>query len=153
MCDGLLLFIASIGATVGFALLFRVPTKAMPIAGLVGGVGYLFYWIITSLLLKDEALAMLIASAIGAFLAEICARRSRHIATVYIIMALIPFVPGLGLYRAMRFIALGDSAQGLAVAVQAMKDILMITLGLVSGSSLFFFIRRLARIKQHTKNP
>ncbi len=147
MPEGLLVFIASIAATVGFALLFHVPSKAMPIAGLVGGVGYLFYWIITSLLLKDEAVAMLIASAIGALLAEVCARKSRHIATVYIIMVLIPFVPGLGLYRAMRFIAQGDGAQGAAVAVQAMKDILMITLGLVMGSSLFHFIQRHARIK------
>ena len=47
---------------------------------------------------------------VAALGAQIAARRLKMIATVFVTIAILPLVPGVGLYRAMSALAMGDMA-------------------------------------------
>ena len=64
------------------------------------------------------------------------------IATLFITIAILPLVPGLGLYRAMSVVAQGQTGAGLAIAASTMASILMIALGIGCGSQLMGLPRR-----------
>ena len=59
------------------------------------------------------------------------------ISTVFITIAILPLVPGIGLYRAMSAMGQGDMMTGAITAVHAMSLILMIVMGTGIGSALF----------------
>ena len=58
------------------------------------------------------------------------------IGTVFLMSAIVPVVPGLGLYRMMAFLGQGQLADGASMGIQAMITIGMIALGLGAGSLL-----------------
>ena len=58
------------------------------------------------------------------------------IATVFVTIAILPLVPGLGLYRAMSALATGDMSLAASMAAHTMALILMIALGIGLGSAL-----------------
>ena len=64
------------------------------------------------------------------------------IATIFVTIAILPLVPGLGLYRAMSTVAQGQTGAGLAIAASTMASILMIALGIGCGSQLALIPRR-----------
>ena len=61
----------------------------------------------------------------------------KTIATIFNTLAIVAFVPGLGLYRCMELFAKGDTAGGAYAGIQAMISIVMIALGLGVGTFLF----------------
>ena len=92
-----------------------------------------------------EAAAMFVGALLAAAGAQMAARRLRMIATVFVTIAILPLVPGLGLYRAMSALGQGQTGGGLGIAVQTMGLFLMIALGIGLGSALFSARRRQAR--------
>lgn len=68
--------------------------------------------------------------------AQIAARRLKMIATVFVTIAILPLVPGVGLYRAMSALATGDMMAGASIAAHTMALILMIALGIGLGTAL-----------------
>ena len=64
------------------------------------------------------------------------------IASIFILLAMIPMVPGLGLYRCMSFLAQGLYTEGAKAGVGAMVDIVMIAFGLGVGSYGIRMFRR-----------
>lgn len=132
-------------ATIGFAGLLHAPWRSWIPASLIGAAGYVVYW----LLLRagwDDPSAIFIGSCIASLLAQMTARRLRMIASIFSILAIIPFVPGYGLYQTMFHIGQGDLSQGLAKGVETMSGILMLALGIIVGSFVFrlFQIRKKA---------
>ena len=109
--------------------------------GLLGGAGFTAYW----LLLRAgsaETAAMFFGALIAAIGAQISARRLKMIVTVFVTIAIIPLVPGLGLYRAMSAFAQNQTALGAATAVHAMAMVVMIAMGIGLGSMLAGMPRR-----------
>lgn len=122
--------------TLGFALLLHAPRKAWLPASLIGGVSYTLY----ILLLQvgcPQTVAMFGGALAGSLLAQVCARRMRMIATIFITLSIVSLVPGLGLYRCMEHLGAGRNALGLQAGVSAMIDIMMIALGLGVGGFVF----------------
>ena len=92
--------------------------------------------------------SLIAALALAAsLLAQYAARRLKMIATIFGTLAIIAFVPGLGLYRCMSLLAQGDTSQGLQTGIAAMANIVMITFGLGMGSFLMrmFFAAKAER--------
>ena len=58
----------------------------------------------------------------------------RIIGTVFLMSAIVPVVPGLGLYRMMAFLGQGRTAAGADMGIKAMITIVMIALGLGAGA-------------------
>lgn len=134
-------FASSYLAGVGFGLLLSAPRKATIWGGFLGAVGYTAYWICMQLGMAETA-AMFLGALAAAIGTQIAAKRFKMIATVFVTIAILPMVPGLGLYRAMSALAQGQLASGGAIAAHTMALILMIALGIALGSTLAGIPRR-----------
>ena len=128
-------FISSYFAGAGFGLLLSAPKKAVNWGGILGAVGYTLYWLCMQNGMA-ETVAMFLGALAAAIGTQIAARRFKMIATVFVTIAILPMVPGLGLYRAMSALAQGQLASGGAIAAHTMALIVMIALGIAMGSTL-----------------
>ncbi len=95
-----------IGST-GFAILYNIRNKRL----LFAAVGGLLSWALFLLLgfaINDEIVRYLIVSAFISIYAEIMARAMKTPKTTFIIISLIPLIPGSALYYTMRAAFSGD---------------------------------------------
>lgn len=122
--------------TLGFALLLRTPRRAILPASLIGMFAYFLYWVLLRAGLSDP-MAVFVGALIGSLLGQACARRMHMIATIFILLSIVPAVPGLGLYRFMELLGSDRMALGMEAGVAAMMSIAMIALGVGVGSFLF----------------
>lgn len=139
--QGLLKLVSSFVGTLGFAIFMHAPKRAWLPASAIGGVAYALYWALLQFSIY-EPMAIFIAALLGSVLGQYCARRMHMIASIFVLLAMIPLVPGLGLYRCMHFLAQEMYSAGVDAGVRAMVDIVMIALGIAVGSFLFrLFVR------------
>lgn len=117
----------------GFAMLMRVPKQACLASGLVASLSYLVYWFMVFLGLPDP-MAIYIGSFFGSLAGLLCARRMKIIGTVFLMSAVVPVVPGLGLSRMMAALGRGQLSAGAGIGVGAMITVAMIALGLGAGA-------------------
>ena len=136
--DCLVKLTSSFVGTFGFAIFMHAPKRAWLPASAIGGVSYALYWLLLQLGLY-EPMAMFLGALLGSVLGQYCARRMHMIASIFVLLAMIPLVPGLGLYRCMHYLAQEMYGAGVDAGVRAMVDVVMIALGLAVGS----FISRL----------
>ena len=87
-------------STVGYCLLMNVPVKKIIPASVGGMLSWLLY-----LLLKDQVVSvfylLVLVGAFAATYSEIAAKLAKTPATVFLLPALIPLVPGGSAYYAM----------------------------------------------------
>ena len=136
LVQGLVKLVSSFIGTLGFAIFMHAPRKAWFPASAIGGVAYLLYWALLQFG-QYEPLAIFLGALLGSILGQYCARRMQMIASIFVLLSMIPLVPGLGLYRCMHFLAQEMFSAGADAGVRAMVDIVMIALGLALGSFLF----------------
>ena len=107
-------------ACVGFTLVFNIHGIGKLICAVGGSLGWLIY------LLGGRTIfaAFLAAAAIGTF-SEIMARLRHCPVTCYLLVALLPLVPGDGIYTAMRYCVAGD--------IQRFLDTLLYTFGMAAA--------------------
>lgn len=137
----LLIFTGSSIGAMAFGGFLYAPRKAIFWGGLLGGVGYTFYWLALRLGISD-AVAMFLGALLSALGGQLAACKLKMISTISITLAILPLVPGLGLYRAMNVIAQGQTGPGLEIAASTMASILMIALGVGCGSQLAEVLRK-----------
>lgn len=148
--DVLLKLVSSFVGTLGFAIFMHAPKRAWLPASAIGGAAYALYWA----LLKfgvNAPMAMFIGAFLGSVLGQYCARRMHMIASIFVLLSMIPLVPGLGLYRCMHFLAQEMYGAGADAGVRAMVDIVMIALGLAVGSYSFRLLLRVKPAKEAIK--
>lgn len=88
--------IAAVIATVGFSILFGVPSKYYPYCGVIGGAGWLVY--LLTLEHFSTAGASLAATMVVIFLSRLAAVRKKCPVTIFLIAGIFPLVPGAGVY-------------------------------------------------------
>ena len=150
LLDGFIKLASSFVGTLGFAIFMHAPRKAWLPASAIGGIAYSLYWILLQLGIY-EPMAIFIGALLGSILGQYCARRMQMIATIFVLLSMIPLVPGLGLYRCMHFLAQEMYSAGADAGVRAMVDIVMIALGLAVGSFLFRMVVRAKPRKEALK--
>ncbi|MBQ6383418.1 MAG: threonine/serine exporter family protein [Clostridia bacterium] len=131
--------------TLGFAWLVHAPRRAWIPSGMVASLVYLLYRVLTVLSVADP-MAIFCGAFLGAVAGHFCARKLKMISTVFLMAAVVPVVPGLGLYRMMACFGQGQTSLGADYGIQAMITIAMTALGLAMGS---FVDRSLHRQKAH----
>ena len=139
--DCLIKLISSFVGTLGFAIFMHAPKRAWLPASLIGGASYALYWALLQFSVY-EPLSIFLGALLGSVLGQLCARKMHMIASIFILLAMIPLVPGLGLYRCMSFLAQGLYTEGVKAGVSAMVDIVMIAFGLGIGSYGIRLFRR-----------
>lgn len=145
MGEGLIALVSAFVGAFGFGLLLRAPKRSIPVGAAIGALGYGAYWGLRQLG-ASNSIAMFVGALIAAAVSQLAARRMQMISTIFVTIAILPLVPGLGLYRAMSAWGQGQTIIGSSEAVESMTLILMIALGVAIGSALFG-PRRLAPFK------
>ncbi len=121
-------------AVVGFGLLFNIPKKAFPLAALAGGLGWISY--VYFLQVLDSVIgATFMGTCVLAIISEIFARTFKETVTVFTIPAIIPLVPGSGMYYSMLAIIDSDYALFASVGSQTLFIAASISAALLIVSS------------------
>lgn len=115
--------------SLGFALLFGTHTSNSLYAAFGGLISWAVYLAVHGLS-SNEFLACLAASIIAMIYSEIMARVRKCPATVFIIIAIIPLVPGGSLYYAMSNAVMGNSEMAEFYANQTLIWVLAIAGGI-----------------------
>ena len=102
--------LAGLIGTLGFGLMFNIHGHGIPFA-LLGSV---ISWLVCALCMRwglSEPISYMIAAAASSLYAEIMARVRKFPATSYLLCALVPLIPGSGIYYTMDFIRRGMLAE------------------------------------------
>ena len=94
-------------AVVAASITFGVSKKFLMYSGLAGAVS----WLVYLLLLKNntnELIAVFAATLVSALLSHIFARALKAPVTIFQIPAILPTVPGVGMYRTVYYMIMGD---------------------------------------------
>ncbi|MGR3742474.1 threonine/serine exporter family protein [Companilactobacillus sp. DQM5] len=97
----------SFSATVGFAIIINNPRKALFACGIAGTAGWLVYWSLYNLSL-GKIFSNFAAAFIAGFLGLVFARKKKMPAILFNIPALVPLVPGVTAYEAVRTMVIGN---------------------------------------------
>ena len=119
-------------ACVGFTLVFNIHGVGKLICGVGGALG----WLVYLLWGKTIFAAFLAAAAIGVY-SELMARVRRCPVTAYLLVALLPLVPGGGIYYAMRHCVAGENEAFLDTLLHTFGMAAALAVGAMMASSLF----------------
>lgn len=114
-------FLFAFCSTIGFSILFHVPKKLLPAAGLVGALGWLTYayFLVQG---NSSILACFAGSCVVALISDLFSRFFKDAATIFIIPGILPLVPGAGMYYTMLAILTGNVEE---TAAKGTETILM----------------------------
>ena len=118
-------------ACAGFCIVFNIHGKGMLLVCLGGSLGWLVYLLLLAVL-DNQTTAAFGAGVLVSLYAELMARIRRCPATCYLFIAIVPLVPGLGLYQAMEYYFDGRTAE-FGVKIRE-------TLGIAGGIALGVFL-------------
>ncbi|MEA4934109.1 MAG: threonine/serine exporter family protein [Lawsonibacter sp.] len=122
-------------ACVGFGLVFNIQGIGILICGFGAGLGWLVYLLSISLWGGDIFAAFLAAMAIGTY-SEMMARLRRCPVTGYLQVALLPLVPGAGIYHAMQYCVAGETQLFLATLLHTFGIAASLSVGAMLITSL-----------------
>lgn len=124
-------------ATAAFGILFQGPKRILVQSGVIGGIGWVLFITLKSAFALHSFAANFLASLVIALLSEMAARIFKQPVTVFNVPAIIPLVPGLGMYRGMHYILNGSVSYGTEVLTGAALDSCAIAIGLMMVSGAF----------------
>lgn len=125
----------------GFGVLFNVQKRTLLLAAVNGAIGW------TILLVLDiPQVSYIFANLLSAFvvglLAEFFAVVQKTPATSFIVIGIIPLVPGFRVYRSMLFFVRGELDEGLAEGVHSCFMAVAIAVGIILATSIVRMIRQ-----------
>lgn len=121
-------------ACLGFSLVFNLRGWNMLFAAAGGALGW-FVYLLTTGLQNDLYQFFLAALALSAY-AEGCARIQKAPVTVFQIVAILPLVPGGGIYRTMEYAINGNTAVFLETGLHTLAIAGALSIGVLLVSSV-----------------
>ncbi len=133
-------------ATLGFSLLFDLRGRDLPLAALGAALG----WAVSAPLAAasgSQAVGFFAASCVIGIWAELLATLLKRPASVYIVCAIIPLVPGGGMYMTMLEYVRGNTMEAFRVGLATIQAAGAIAAGLAVSSAVsrLLSLRSLAR--------
>ncbi len=99
--------IGAFAAVIAASITFGVPKRFLLYSGFTGAVSWLVYLLLLNNNL-NELIAVFAATLVSALLSHIFARALKAPVTVFQIPAILPTVPGVGMYRTVYYMIIGD---------------------------------------------
>jgi uncharacterized membrane protein YjjP (DUF1212 family) len=131
--------LSGIIASAAFAVYFKIHLKRLYLATLASLFSYALY-LVMEYYVESVFGVTLVATIFAALLSELLARWFKAPATVFLIPAILAYVPGAGLYDTMNYIVRGDIATGRTYGAQVLLVFLGIAVGLSVVASIFQII-------------
>ena len=128
----LISLVASFFASLFFSILFHQPKKTIPVSSCFAMLGYGVF-----LLLKQTTVGFFCATLFMAVACEIAARVMKKATTIFLITSIIPIIPGVGLYRTVRYLVEGEYQLAARTGTDAVFGIMAIALAITFSSLLF----------------
>ena len=133
--------IVSFVSCLGFGVLFNVQKRTLLLAAVNGSIGW------TILLVLDipqvsYIFANLLSAMVVGLLAEVFAIIQKTPATSFIVIGVIPLVPGFRVYRSMLFFVRGELDKGLADGVHSCFMAVAIAVGIILATSIVRMVRQ-----------
>lgn len=146
-----MIYIISFFASLGFALLYNVRGHLLFLTALGGSLGKLILDLTSYLGLTRQFLMATIAIAIYS---EIMARFSKTPVMIYLIVGVLPIVPGAGVYRTMSSLFQRDSVGFMQYGVETLlaSGSIAFAIVLVSSTVRIFKLRRVPFLQHHKKS-
>lgn len=139
--------ISSFLASLGFGVLFNIKGNKLLLAG-IGGVVY-------QLSMQygcSEMMAMFLGSIAFSLYSEILARICKTPVTTFIICALIPLVPGGGMYRMMLQAIQGHVDEALNIGLDTISIAGVLVLGILMVSTIMRSVFKTKRQVKRSEN-
>ena len=133
-------------ATLGFGILFNIKGHKLFYAGLGGGISW-FVSLYCESLGFDTTSSFFIASIIFSIYSEVMARVLKTPVTTLIICALIPLVPGGGMYYTMVEAITGDIMKSLEIGIKTIASAGSLALGIILVSTITKTIIKNKKVK------
>ena len=114
-----------------FSVLMHQPWRTIPVSSLIATAGYVVF-----LLLGKTTLAYFGATLVIGVCCEICARIMKRTATLFVTSAIIPLVPGIGLYNTMLYVVEGNYSKAVNTGAATVLGICGIALAITMSSVL-----------------
>lgn len=134
-------------ATLCFSVIFNINRRYLLFTALGGGITWFVYLIF--LRVSDHIMAYFVASICAAIYAEIMARVMKTPVTTFVICAVIPLVPGGGMYNTMLQIVQGHYNSSLSTGIDTLSIAGAIAVGIIFVSSCTKILVNLIRPRLH----
>lgn len=129
------IIIGSFLATLGFGILFNIKGKKLILAGIGGVIGGIVYHACLDMQMS-EMMSMFWGSIALSLYSEIFARVCKTPVTTFLVAALIPLVPGGGMYRTMLQAIQGNAMQALTTGIDTIAIAGILVLGILLVSTV-----------------
>ena len=134
----------SAGAAALFALLYQCAWRSVAVAALVAAVAWALFLVVSAgphRAVLGDAAGALTASLVG----ELAARWRHEPASVFVVPAIIPLVPGYTAYEAMRALVAGHFLLGIEQATGALLVAGALAVGIAFGTAVWRSINPVRR--------
>lgn len=139
-------FVALI-SSFGFGIIFNIKGKNLIFAALGGGLSWFCYLIFIQNGIS-VVLSMFISSLIFSTYSEICARYLKTPVTTIVVCALIPLVPGAGMYYTMYETITGNVNGAVSLGLTTIASAGALALGVIFVSTITRQVTNLKKVKE-----
>lgn len=137
-------FIYAFFSSLGFGILFNIRDKNLIIASIGGGLSW-FTYLLALRLQPSIVFSLFLASMVGSIYSEIMARLYKSPVTIFIICAIIPLVPGGGMYYATLEAVKGNFNAALSKGALTLFSAGAIAIGIVFVSSTSTIFKKIKK--------
>lgn len=121
-------------ACAAFAMVMNLRGKKLVFASLGGALGWLVYLLCTPL--HNDIIQFFFATAAISVYAEVMARVHKAPVTGYLLVAMLPMVPGGGIYYTMEYCIVGNTERFLETGLHTLGIAGSLAMGILFVSSL-----------------
>lgn len=138
--------LAAFISSFAFGIVFNIKGKNLFFAALCGALGWFVYKFSLKLEMTDTTSLFLASIALSIY-SEIFARILKTPVTTFVIAALIPLVPGGGMYYTMVEAITGDVMKSLEIGIKTIASAGTLALGIILVSTLTKTIIKNKKVK------
>lgn len=138
-------------ASLGFGVIFNIRGKNLFFATVGGGLSWLSYLLLKKFNVSD-ILSLFISSVIFSIYSEVCARFLKTPVTTLVICALIPLVPGAGMYYTMYETITGNVSNALELGLNTIASAGTLALGVIFVSTITKQVTNFKKIREQLFN-
>ncbi len=145
----LFLFTVAFFSTIAFGIIFYAPPRTLFFSALTGACGYMAYYYMSNNMASSDIMGCVAGGIVIAFLSEIFAWIQKNPVTAYEMPAIMPLVPGIGLYRTMISFTENDPTGAMNNLFRTCLAAGSIAIGLIltEAAAQFFFRKKYAALK------
>ena len=140
MKEAIIQIISGTLGTIGFGILFNIRGKKLAFASLGGLLSWTVY-LLLCLFINNEPLVYLLVSITTSVYAEVLAVNLKTPTTTFLIISLIPLIPGGSLYYTMAYALDGNLDSFISKAVSTLSLAAALSVGIIIVLSVFKHIK------------